>query len=533
MKRGTSQNSKRFFLTTFVITAQLFFGISAPAQAAYSGSAPCVQTIDTVVGVSVYQEGNSCFVAFKSTITYLWTPPTGVSKVDLLIVAGGGGGGVRHAGGGGAGGLINLTNRTINTSNLTIAVGAGGAGGAATSSAGNEGSNGANSQVSGGGITTQTAIGGGGGAYNLTSGSGGSSGGAACCGQGLGSATAGQGNSGSVGATNGSSYWVGGGGGGAGTQGGSSSSSAAGSGGAGLAIAWMSLSAHSNLGVGENLYSQIYFAGGGGGGTDRNSLSAGSAGVGGGGAGSNSTTAGSNGLANTGGGGGGSGLTGGGGPKGGDGGSGVVVIRYSIPSLTSSATASIAENISTSTNAATVTVSESSTLTIRSVYDYTFFNIVISDNVTARIRFINSPDYEAFADSGGNNVYDISVRATNASGNYQDFTISITLTDVVESATLGAPTLSATAYKGRVVTITVTTATPGKVRFYSAGKRIPNCLSQSTSGSYPNYSATCAWKPAVSGNQALRATLTPMNVAIGAVTSASTTTFIYKRSNFR
>lgn len=533
MKRAGLQSSKKKLSALLVISALTLFGISTPVEAATLGTAPCVQTIDVTAGVSVYKDGNSCFVAFKTVGSYVWTPPTGVSKIDLLVVAGGGGGGSRHAGGGGAGGLINASNTSISASALTITVGGGGAGGGATTNAGLEGTNGSNSVVSGSGLTTQSAVGGGGGGYTLTSGSGGSSGGGGCCGQAIGTATSGQGNLGSSGYVVANVAYNGGGGGGAGAIGGASSSTKAGDGGAGLAISWMTVAAQSNLGVGHNDNSQIYFAGGGGGGTASTNHTAGTGGKGGGAAGSIPTGQGGDATANTGGGGGGSGLSGAGASRGGNGGTGVVVIRYSIPSFTNSATFSIAENTSTSSNAATITVSESSTITLRNISDYTFFTIVFSDSVTARIRFTNSPDYEAFADAGANNEFDISVRATNTSGNYQDFAIKITLTDVLENATLSAPTLSATVYKGKVVTITVTTTTPGKVRFFIAGKRIPNCLSQSTSGSYPNYSATCAWKPAVSGNQALRATLTPTNVAISSATSANTATFIYKRSNTR
>lgn len=532
MKRADLQITRILSVAT---SLTLFTGVffTPPANAANLGSAPCVQTIDTTAGVSVYQDGNSCFVALKNATTYVWTPPTGISKVDILIVAGGGGGGTRHAGGGGAGGLINSTNTLINSSGLTVVVGGGGAGGAATSTNGNEGSNGSNSQVSGGGITTRTAIGGGGGAYNLTAGSGGSGGGAGCCGQSLGSATAGQGNLGSVGATNNSSYWVGGGGGGAGAVGGTSSASTGGSGGSGVVVNWISPAAQSALGVGQNISSQIYFAGGGGGGTDRVAIPGGIGGNGGGGTGTNNATAGANGAANTGGGGGAGGINGGGAPKGGDGGSGVVVIRYSIPLFTNSATSSIAENASTITNAATITVSDSSTITIQGGVDAAFFTIITSDSVTARIRFIVSPDFEALSDSGANNEYEITIRAVNTMGNFQDSALKISVTDVLEPATINLPSLSGTAYKGRLVTVTVTVGAPGKVRFLVAGKKLPNCLSQSTSGAYPNYTATCAWKPSISGTQALTAILTPTNGAISPVTSAATRVLINRRTTTR
>lgn len=502
------------------------------ANAASIGTAPCVQTIDVTAGVSVYQDGNSCFIAFKSVGTYSWTPPTGVSKIDVLVVAGGGGGGARHAGGGGAGGLINSTDTTINTSALSITVGSGGAGGPAVGYAGTEGLNGNNSQVSGGGISTMTAIGGGAGAYGAVSGSGGSGGGGGCCGAGQGTATSGQGNVGTRGVGVSAGY-AGGGGGGAGSAGGVTSLSTGGAGGAGLVIPWVTTIARSNLSVGDLVNSQVYFAGGGGGGTDRAGIPAGLGGSGGGGAGTVPSSAGINGSANTGGGGGGSGINGNGASKGGDGGSGVVVIRYSIPSFTNSATFSIAENTATSVNAASITVSESSTISIRATLDYAFFTIVATDTLNAKIRFMNSPDYEAFADAGANNEFDLTIRATNSSGNFQEFSIKITLTNVLEAATSGLPTISGAAYKGLPVTITISTSVPGKLRFFVGSKRIPNCLSRSTIGSYPNFSATCSWKPATSGLQPIRAMLTPTDGAISPITSAASSFLVTRRTNTR
>ena len=325
-------------LTAATLTlSALTLTVPSAANAATIGDAPCLQTVDVTTGVSVFRDGSSCYVAFKSAISYSWTPPAGVNSINLLVVAGGGGGGSRHAGGGGAGGLINNLDVALTSNNLSITVGAGGAGGAAAASGGNNGSNGFNSVVSGTGLTTRTAVGGGGGSYAGATNAGGSGGGGGSTSAG-GTATAGQGNSGGSGLTNNSTYWVGGGGGGADGQGGAgvtSPSIRGGNGGDGLEISWITSAAASNTGVGVLSAGKYYLAGGGGGGTDRNEFSAGSAGIGGGGIGANGSagTAG-NGSANSGGGGGGSGISGvaSGSRKGGDGGSGVVLIHYIIPS---------------------------------------------------------------------------------------------------------------------------------------------------------------------------------------------------------
>ena len=644
--------------------------LPSSAIAATTGLAPCVQTVDNTTGVSVYREGRSCFVAFKTARSYIWTPPAGVNSIDLLVVAGGGGGGSRHAGGGGAGGLINNLDVAVTSNDLTITIGAGGAGGAAASSGGNDGSNGVNSVVSGTGLTTRTAVGGGGGGYGMGTNSGGSGSGGGSSRAG-GDATPGQGFAGSAGLTNGSTYWVGGGGGGAGAVGGQSASNKGGNGGVGIEISWITSAAALNTGVGALSSSKYYFAGGGGGGTDRDSIPGGSAGIGGGGIGATGLGDAANGTANTGGGGGGSGISGvgTGSKKGGDGGTGVVVIRYIVPSaqftasnytagsttwvndisggtagtapsggmqktsngptgvvfagkessnsdqLTSSmgstassdtvtvemwvklkdsgnaqnasgsmlfswvqsntnyniyhydnnlgfntfqsqlfgvnstsynnlwthfvfvmtdtgpwssqkiyingvsqglscrvgsnctdsysrsfspagdfvlmthpngldsfnakgdlglvriydreltagaianiysatnatyyeapdttpptfsnsTTFSLDENSSLTTNAATVTASESATITINSGNDSALFSVVTSDSTTARIRFLTSPNFEAPTDVGGNNVYDISVRATDTAGNIASQSIAITITNVNEAPSI-------------------------------------------------------------------------------------------------
>jgi hypothetical protein len=335
--------TSHFFTAVGVIFALVIAGLT-PVQAATVSNGWCAANVDNNSGVSVYDDGSNCYVAFKTaSTTYTWTPPSGVTSINLLVVAGGGGGGTRHAGGGGAGGLIQQSGFAITSNSLSITVGAGGAGGpAAGSGVGYSGTNGSNSSVSGTGITAQTATGGGGGGSMVAGSNGGSGGGGSCCGLAAGAGVTGQGNSGSVG-TYGGNFWLGGGGGGAGgaATAGNSSTIVAGAGGAGAAVSWISTTAQSILGVGVTSSSSVYFAGGGGGGTAVNGTG-GSAGLGGGAVGTTYSADAANGTPNTGGGGGGGGYNADNTSKaGGSGGSGVVVIRYArsspdvvVPSVT-------------------------------------------------------------------------------------------------------------------------------------------------------------------------------------------------------
>jgi hypothetical protein len=230
-------------------------------------------------------------------------------EISYLVVAGGGSGGAANAGGGGAGGY--LTNYGVSTITLqegevyTITVGAGGA--SVTNPPGVIGNSGSNSELSGTGIATITAIGGGYGGRSSQGGSGGSGGGNSYnITSSGGSGTVGQGNDGGSGSPVGPEYG-GGGGGGAGAVGGNGTTTAGGAGGVGL----------SNSITG----SATFYAGGGGGSTEATTGAAGAGGNGGGGAGSAGTNA-TAGTSNTGGGGGGTNNA-----TSGAGGSGVVILR--------------------------------------------------------------------------------------------------------------------------------------------------------------------------------------------------------------
>lgn len=203
------------------------------------------------------------------------------------------------------------------------------------------------------------------------------------------------------------------------------------------------------------------------------------------------------------------------------------------PSFTNSDTFTVSENIASSFNAATITVNDSATIAIAAGNDGALFNIVIAETATAYLRFKNSPDYEGPTDVGTNNVYNITVSATDSVGNARSRTFAIVITNLNEPSTTTPPSVSGMAYKGIVISLTVTVNSPGRVRFFLSGKRIAGCLSRPTSGNYPNYTATCQWKPPVMGFQNLTAELTPSDPSFSRSTSAVGTFWVYKRATLR
>ena len=438
------QKLKNSFLS-FVLLAALFTASQTPsAQAALVGSGNCVQNVDSISDVAVAESGNYCYVAFKGG-TRVWNTPLNVTSIDYLVVAGGGSGGSRHGGGGGAGGLIRGSNVSLSGVNsVSISVGAGASSPTRVSGlnyiVGTKGFDSSIAKNSGSGVfSTMTAKGGGGGAAGGTAAQYGGSGGGS---QSLTASTfeSGQGNQGGLGNYSAGYWYSSGGGGGAGGVGLDYTSTSGGAGGVGAI--WISAftdTIATALGLTRTNQisgNQVYFAGGGGGSTTAST--AGNGGLGGGGAAVLGNNTGNSGTANSGGGGGASGCCDGG--SAGAGGSGVVVLRYlydvTPPSFTNSTTFSFAENTLISSNAATITVNESSTITINSGSDSALFSLVISDSVTARIRFLNSPNFESPTDVGANNGYELSIRATDSIGNFANQSITISVTNVNEAPTI-------------------------------------------------------------------------------------------------
>ena len=203
------------------------------------------------------------------------------------------------------------------------------------------------------------------------------------------------------------------------------------------------------------------------------------------------------------------------------------------PLFTNSDTFTVNENVAVTFDAATITVDDSATISIAGGIDGALFNIVIAGTSTAYLRFKASPDYEAATDVGGNNIYNITITTTDSLGNSRNRTFAIVVTNLNETSTTSAPGVIGTAYKGIITTLTVTVNAPGRVRFFLSGKKIPGCLYQATSGTYPNYTATCQWKPPVMGYQNLTAQLTPSDSSFSSSTSTIGRFWVYKRTTRR
>jgi Glycine rich protein len=203
------------------------------------------------------------------------------------------------------------------------------------------------------------------------------------------------------------------------------------------------------------------------------------------------------------------------------------------PTFTSSTSFSVSENIATSANAATIKVSESATVTISSGADAALFNIITSDTATAFIRFKTSPNFEAPSDSGGNNVYDLVLTATDLASNAGTQTITITVTDVVDTSAFNSFALSGSVSFRTVVTITANVTVASRVTFRARNVIIPGCKNKLTSGSSPNIVASCTWRPSTRGAVVLTATASPTGAGISSTTATPISVMVGNRSGGR
>lgn len=209
------------------------------------------------------------------------------------------------------------------------------------------------------------------------------------------------------------------------------------------------------------------------------------------------------------------------------------VVDVTAPTFTSSSSFSAAENILSSANAATIKVSESATVTSSAGADAALFNIVASDSVTAFVRFKASPNFEAPSDGDTNNIYEITLTATDSSGNAGTQSITITVTDVVDTSSFNSLSLSGSATFRKVVTITANVSVASKVTFRAKNVIISGCKNKSTTGSSPNIVATCSWRPSMRGAVVITASAVPTGAGISSATATPVSVVVGNRIGSR
>ncbi len=496
LKRGA------FLLALSALISTLLSPVSnaLPVTAAGDSAGLCTQNVSNTSGITVTKVGTECVVQFTNAGTITWTPQYAISVRYLVVGAGGSGtrGYCSYYWGQGGGGGEVLTGTGLNlTANTAVTITVAAATGRSGDCTAGGGTNGGSSVL--GSLTAR----GGKASLNTTTNNAGAKGG-----------DSGNGNLGGVGTANGG-YGC--------ATGGCQSGGGGGAGGAGSGK-------NGGTGVNSDIVTAgtnvMYGSGGAGwsgtgdvgtafsGGAVPGATCDAPANRGGGGADCNGTAT-----------------------TGGSGGSGFVVVRYTYnnpPSIgafsgAASATYSVNENTAGlySLNATDPDAGASLTYSLTGT-DAADFSI----SASGTLSFSPPPDFEAPADSDANNSYIVITWVSD--GLLSDSqTVTITVVDVSEAGSISAPSITGTPTKGVNLTATVTVNTAGKVRFLIDGKRIAQCLSRTTSGSYPTLTATCTWKPSRLGRQFLTAQLTPTNSNFTSVSSQPQMIWVVNRATTR
>lgn len=175
------------------------------------------------------------------------------------------------------------------------------------------------------------------------------------------------------------------------------------------------------------------------------------------------------------------------------------------PTITSAPSFTAAEN---QTAIATLTANETSTWSLRTSIDSASVNL---NSSTGALSFKAAPNFEGPADANLDNLYQITVRATDSNGNATDLAITISVADVDESTSVSL-SFSLPPQKGVSTVITALVSAAGRVSITVGGKRIPGCANKVSSGSPAQI--TCSWKPTVTGAHLLSARLVPTDQSL-------------------
>jgi hypothetical protein len=121
----------------------------------------------------------------------------------------------------------------------------------------------------------------------------------------------------------------------------------------------------------------------------------------------------------------------------------------------------------------------------------------------------------------------------NASWTNTNFLIQISVGLSTTTGTISAPTASGTLSKGKSVVLTAITNGPGRVTFYTRGKKIPGCVAVQTADYSGTLKAICTFKPSTSGATKISASYVASSSSYTNANSSASEIMIGRRSDNR
>lgn len=199
------------------------------------------------------------------------------------------------------------------------------------------------------------------------------------------------------------------------------------------------------------------------------------------------------------------------------------------PTFPSAETFNVAEN---TTVVATITTSESATITLDSGDDRLKFSLTRVSDSSAALAFLLAPNFEVPTDVGLNNTYVVVIKAVDSSLNIGYETVTVTVTDVVDTSSFtsfaltGNPT--SVSYRTPINLVAVVSVA-SRITFTANQKRIPGCISKLATGSVGTFTATCNWKPSQRGSLTLASQSVPVGAGITGAISSNVRIFVSPR----
>jgi hypothetical protein len=187
-------------------------------------------------------------------------------------------------------------------------------------------------------------------------------------------------------------------------------------------------------------------------------------------------------------------------------------VDTTAPTFPSAETFNVSEN---TTTVATITTSESATITLDSGDDRLKLLLTRLTDSSAALSFLVAPNFEIPTDVGVNNVYVVVLKAVDTALNIGYETISVTVTDVVDTTSFSSFALAGnptSVFYSTPINLVAVVTVASRITFTMNQKRIPGCISKLATGSASSFTATCSWKPAQRGTL----TLSSQSVAVGA-----------------
>jgi hypothetical protein len=200
------------------------------------------------------------------------------------------------------------------------------------------------------------------------------------------------------------------------------------------------------------------------------------------------------------------------------------------PTFPSAETFNTPEN---STSVGIITTSESATITIFGGEDQAKFSISRTGDSSTALSFVSAPNFEAPTDVGSNNTYVVVFRAVDAASNAGYETVTVTVTDVVETSTFNSFALSGSATYRRAVTINANVSVSSRVTFRARNVIIAGCKNKVASGSGSSFSATCSWRPSARGAVVVTAIAVPISAGISSTSATPISVMVGNRSGNR